>query len=84
MAGSKGGGCCCLSNVAVSAPWISGSDTDAAPWVSQIEQELLKKEYWMIYANDPRTPQKEAIRLLNRAARAYEASGSGPRAATRT
>ncbi|HEU4686285.1 MAG TPA: hypothetical protein VFS39_17395 [Nitrospira sp.] len=54
------------------APWISASDTYAAAWVKDIEKELLKKEHWMIYANDPRSPQQEVLRLLNRAASAQE------------
>ncbi len=64
------GGVALIPNAAHGAPWISGSDSYAAPWVKEMEQELLKKEYWMLYANDPRTPQKEVLRLLNRAAEA--------------
>jgi hypothetical protein len=45
--------------------------------VKDIEQELLKKEYWMIYANDPRTPQNEVLHLLNRAAKAQQANDPG-------
>lgn len=56
------------------APWISAAETYAASWVKDIEKELLKKEYSMIYANDPRTPQNEVLRLLNRAAKAQEAN----------
>ena len=58
----------------VSTLWISASDSYGATWVTDIEKELLKKEYWMIYANDPRTPQKEVLRLLNRAAKAHAAN----------
>ncbi len=57
-----------------SAPWISAADSYGEAWVTDIEKELLKKEYWMIYANDPRTPQKEVLRLLNRAAKAHAAN----------
>jgi hypothetical protein len=56
------------------APWISAADTYAASWVADIEKELLKKDYSMVYANDPRTPQLEVLRLLNRAARAHAAN----------
>jgi len=57
-----------------SAPWISAGDSYGSAWVTDIEKELLKKEYWMIYANDPRVPQKEVLRLLNRAANAHAAN----------
>ena len=67
------GGVALVPNDVQGAPWISGADSYAAPWVKDMEQELLKKEYWMIYANDPRTPQKEVLRLLNRVANALEA-----------
>ncbi|HEU4505497.1 MAG TPA: hypothetical protein VFR79_11725 [Nitrospira sp.] len=56
------------------AQWISAAETYAASWVKDMEKELLKKEYSMIYANDPRTPQNEVLRLLNRAAKAQEAN----------
>jgi len=58
------------------AGWISGIDTYAAPWVKDIEQELWKKDYRDVYANDPRTPQIVALRLLNQAAKAQEANDS--------
>ena len=67
------GGVALIPNVAKSAPWISGAESYAAPWVKDVEKELLKKEYWMIYANDPRTPQNEVLHILNRAAKAQEA-----------
>jgi hypothetical protein len=70
------GGAAVSPSVVRGAPWISAADTYAAPWVTEIETELLKKEYAMIYANDPRTPQKEVLRLLNRAARAHAANDS--------
>jgi hypothetical protein len=71
------GGVALMPNSVESAPWISRGDTYAAPWVKDIEQELLKKEYWMIYANDPRTPQNEVLHLLNRAAQAQQANDPG-------
>ena len=37
------------------AGWLTGADAFAAPWVKDIEQELLKKDYSNVYANDPRT-----------------------------
>ncbi|HJT22910.1 MAG TPA: hypothetical protein VJ746_20745 [Nitrospira sp.] len=55
------------------APWIS-AESYAAPWVKEMERELLKKEYWLIYANDPRSPQHEVLRLLDRAATAQQAN----------
>ena len=59
------------------AGWISGADMYVAPWIKDIEQELLKKEYRDVYSNDPRTPQMLALRLLNQAAKAREAGDSG-------
>ena len=58
------------------ARWISGSDSYVAPWVKDIEQELWKKDYRDLYANDPRTPQVVALRLLNQAAKAEKANDS--------
>lgn len=55
------------------AGWISSADSYAASWVKDIEQELLKKDYRDIFANDPRTPQVVALRLLNEAAKAQKA-----------
>jgi hypothetical protein len=66
------GGVALVPNVVQGASWISGSDT--APWVKEMEQELLKKDYWLIYANDPRVPQHEVLRLLDRAAVAQQAN----------
>jgi hypothetical protein len=68
------GGVALIPNVAESAPWISGAESYGAPWMKDVEKELLKKEYWMIYANDPRTPQNEVLHLLNRAAKAQGAN----------
>ena len=58
------------------AGWISGADSYAASWVKDLEQELLKKEYRDVYANDPRIPQMVALRLLNQAAKAQETNDS--------
>ena len=55
------------------ASWISGGESYAAKWVKDIEQELNKQDYWMVFMNDPRTPQPTVLHLLNRAAIAYEA-----------
>ncbi|HKN85884.1 MAG TPA: hypothetical protein VJV04_03395 [Nitrospiraceae bacterium] len=55
------------------APWISGADSYAAEWVKEVEQELLRPEYREVFLNDPRTPQAPVLRLLNRAAIAYDA-----------
>ena len=68
------GGVALIPNAVESAPWVSRSESYAAPWMKDIENELLKTEYWMIYANDPRTPQNEVLHLLNRAAKAEQAS----------
>lgn len=59
--------------VAHSAAWISGTESFASEWVAKIEQELSKKEYRYVFANDPRTPQASVLRLLNRAAQAQAA-----------
>jgi hypothetical protein len=68
------GGVALIPNAVESAPWVSRAESYAAPWMKDIEHELLKKEYWMIYANDPRTPQNEVLQLLNRAAKAEQAN----------
>jgi hypothetical protein len=51
--------------------WVAGDDSYQAQWVKQIEQELNKKEYRAVFLNDPRTPQASVLRLLDRAAKAY-------------
>jgi hypothetical protein len=66
------GGAVLMSTTAEAAGWISGSDSYAALWVKEIEQELLKKEYRYVFGNDPRTPQASVLRLVNRAAMAYQ------------
>jgi hypothetical protein len=68
------GGAAFMSTSVEAAGWISGSESYAAPWVKDIEQELLKKDYRYVFGNDPRTPQASVLRLLNRAALAYEAN----------
>jgi hypothetical protein len=70
------GGAALMSKRAEAAGWISGADSYAAPWVKEIEQELLKKEYRYVFGNDPRTPQASVLRLLNQAAKALEAKDS--------
>lgn len=70
------GGVVLTPTSANAAGWISGSDEYAAPWVKEIEQELLKPEYRYIYASDPRTPQAVVLRILNQAAKAQEAEQS--------
>jgi hypothetical protein len=62
-----------MPSSAAAAPWISGADADAAEWVKEVEQELLRPEYREVFLNDPRTPQAPVLRLLNRAAIAYDA-----------
>jgi hypothetical protein len=68
------GGVALMPKSVESAPWISGGEAYAAPWMKDLEQELLKKEYWMVYANDPRIPQNEVLHILNRAAKAQQAN----------
>lgn len=70
------GGMALMPMPAPAAGWISGADTYAAPWVKEVEQELLKKDYRFVYTNDPRTPQVIVIRKLNQAAKAQEATDS--------
>mgnify|MGYP001765606451 CR=1 FL=1 len=67
------GGLALIPSPLEAAGWISGADSYAASWVKDIEQELLKKEYRDVYANDPRVPQMIALRLLNEAAKAQKA-----------
>jgi len=68
------GGVALMPTSVSGAPWISGAETYAAPWLKEMEHELFKKEYWPIYANDPRTPQVVVLRLLNQAAKAQKAN----------
>lgn len=70
------GGVALMPSSLEAAGWISGSDSYVAPWVKDIEQELWKKDYRDLYANDPRTPQVVALRLLNQAAKAEKANDS--------
>jgi hypothetical protein len=60
-------------STAGAADWIPLDESYAAKWVKDIEQELGKQEYRMVFWNDPRTPQATVLHLLNRAAIAYEA-----------
>lgn len=68
------GGVALMPSSLKAADWISDADSYAASLVKDIEQELLKKDYRDVYANDPRTPQMIALHLLNQAARAQEAN----------
>ncbi|HXF93424.1 MAG TPA: hypothetical protein VNK46_11760 [Nitrospiraceae bacterium] len=70
------GGVALVSSAANAAPWISAADSYSASWVNEIEKELYKKEYQTVFMNDPRTPQASVLRLLNRAAAAYEAKNA--------
>ncbi len=56
------------------AQWISGRETFASDWVAKVEEQLSKKEYRYVFANDPRAPQASILRLLNQAARAHAAN----------
>lgn len=55
------------------ADWISNADSYASAWVKEIESELNKKEHRAVFLNDPRAPQASVLRLLDRAAMAYNA-----------
>jgi hypothetical protein len=68
------GGAAFVSTNSEAAAWISGNDSYADPWVKDIENELMKKEYRYVFGNDPRTSQASVLRLLNRAALAYQAN----------
>lgn len=70
------GGVALMPSSIQAAGWLSGADAYAAPWVKEVEQELLKKDHQYIYASDPRTPQAVVLRKLNEAAKAYEAKDS--------
>jgi hypothetical protein len=68
------GGVALMPSSLEAAGWISGAGTYVVPWVKDIEQELGKKDYRDVYANDPRTPQIVALRFLHQAAKAQEAN----------
>lgn len=70
------GGVALMPTPVHAAGWISGADAYAAPWVQDVEQELLKKDYRYVYTNDPRSPQVIVLRKLNEAAKALEAKDS--------
>jgi len=70
------GGVALMPSSLEAAGWISGADSYAASWIKDIEQELWKKDYRDVYANDPRTPQMVALGLLNQAAKAQEVNES--------
>jgi hypothetical protein len=67
------GGVALMSSTVDAAPWISAADSYSATWLKDIEQELYKQDYRSVFMNDPRTPQASVLKLLNRAATAYEA-----------
>ncbi len=70
------GGVALMPSSTDAANWISVTGSYTASWVKDIEQVLLNKDYRDIFANDPRTPQMTALRLLNQAATAQEAKES--------
>lgn len=67
------GGVALSPDLAGSADWISNADSYASAWVKHIESELNKKENRVVFLNDPRAPQASILRLLDRAAMAYNA-----------
>jgi hypothetical protein len=64
------------------AEWISGSDAYASSWIMEIEQDLLKKDYWYVYANDPWGLQAGVLSTLNQAAKAQGAKDRGTSSCT--
>ncbi|HEX5646537.1 MAG TPA: hypothetical protein VFX56_06170 [Nitrospira sp.] len=70
------GGVALMPSSTEAANWISVTGSSTASWVKDIEQVLLNKDYRDIFANDPRTPQMTALRLLNQAAAAQDAKRS--------
>src|SRR2546422_7412777 len=46
-----------VPSTAGAANWISGDESYAAKWVKDIEQELNKQDYWMVFMNDPRSEE---------------------------
>lgn len=70
------GGVALMPSSTEAANWISVTGSSTASWVKDIEQVLLNRNYRDIFANDPRTPQMTALRLLNQAAAAQEAKES--------
>lgn len=48
---------------------VAPANTYVAPWVHNIERELMKKQYRSLWSNDPRSPQVSMMYLLNDAAR---------------
>ena len=49
---------------------IAAADTYHAPWVNDIEKELMKEQFRMLWLNDPRSPQVAVMYLLDDAAKA--------------
>jgi hypothetical protein len=49
---------------------IAAADTYIAPWVKDIEKELMQEQFRMLWSNDPRSPQAAVMYLLNDAAKA--------------
>ena len=70
-----GGGALAPASV-LGAEWIGWNSNESfvSPWVKEIAQEIGKQEYRAAFLTDPRAPQMAVIRLLNRAAAAYDAN----------
>jgi len=49
---------------------VAAADTYHAPWVNDIEKELMKEQFRMLWLNDPRSPQVAVMYLLDDAAKA--------------
>jgi hypothetical protein len=65
------GGMALVPASAGAAGWISQTDSFAAAWVREVEQELSKQDYRAMFLNDPRTPQAAVLQRLNQAAMAF-------------
>jgi hypothetical protein len=52
---------------------VAPANPNVAPWVKDIERELMKAQYRPLWSNDPRSPQVSMMYLLNDAADAQTA-----------
>jgi hypothetical protein len=52
---------------------VAPANTSVAPWVKDIERELMKVQYRPLWSNDPRSPQVSMMYLLKDAADALTA-----------
>jgi hypothetical protein len=52
---------------------VAPANPSVAPWVKDIERELMKVQYRPLWSNDPRSPQVSMMYLLHDAANALTA-----------